>query len=146
MTAIQEAHHYEYHQEHLKKTIIIILKKAGINMETDKIDIHSQNICNACNKSISHQATSISTIGTFQWLEHSQDNCSVCEHFRRHAEGGRLAKVTRGRLTSNPKAETLQATTQPNWVDSEPLYKHRFLSIASHQSRRCRMQQVQVCG
>ena len=35
--------------------------------------------------------------------------------------------MTRGRLTSNPTAETLQATAQPSWGDSEPLYKHMFL-------------------
>ena len=60
----------------------------------------------------------------------------MCEHFRRHAEGGRPTKVTRGRLTSNPTAETLtsnptaealQATAQPSWGDFEPLYKHMFL-------------------
>ena len=110
-------------------------------MENDKIDVHPQKLCNACNKNISLQATSITIIGAFQWVEHSQDNCSVCEHFRRHAEGGRPTKVTRGRLTSNPTAETLQATAQPSWGDSEPLYKHVSLSIVSHQSRRCRMQQ-----
>ena len=114
MTAIQEAHCYEYRHEHLKKTILY-LKKAGINMENDKIDIHPQKLCYACNKNISWQATSITIIGAFQCVEHSQDNCSVCEHFRMHAEGGRPTKVTRGRLTSNPTAETLQATTQPSW-------------------------------
>ena len=48
-----------------------------------------------------------------------------------HAEGGRPTKVTRGRLTSNPTAETLQATAQPSLGDSEPLYKHVSLSIVS---------------
>ena len=96
----------------LKKPILL---KAGINNRNDKIDIHPQNICNACNTNISQQATSITTIGAFQWVEHSQDNCSVCEHFRRYAEGERPTTVTRSRLTINPTAVTLQVTVQPSW-------------------------------
>ena len=98
-----------------------------LNIENDKIDIHPQNICNACNTTISRQATSSITIGTFQWVEHSQDNCSVCKHFRRHAEGGQPTKVTRGRPRSSPTAESLQATAHPSWGDSEPLHKHSIL-------------------
>eukprot|EP00731_Ephydatia_muelleri_P001906 Em0001g1906a len=109
-----------------------LLTAFAINTSTDIAHMHPERFCECCHLSmrriICARAEKVHhkcTLTPFEWEEHRNEGCKVCEHFRVIAKGGNSRKLTVGRgrqpgLTPNMVAAHLWNIAPPPVFSREP--------------------------
>ncbi|KAL5473856.1 hypothetical protein EMCRGX_G028418 [Ephydatia muelleri] len=109
-----------------------LLTAFAINTSTDIAHMHPDRFCECCHLSmrriICARAEKVHhkcTLTPFEWEEHRNEGCKVCEHFRVIAKGGNSRKLTVGRgrqpgLTPNMVAAHLWNIAPPPVFSREP--------------------------
>ena len=90
------SYHTAQHQEKLQAI--------GVSVKNDKKNIHPQTFCHSC-YNVCTRAIKASKNGkdyttkleNFQWVEHTDSNCSVCTHFGEVKKGRKPKKTSTGR-------------------------------------------------
>ena len=75
------------------------LQAIGVSVEKDTKNMHPQRFCHGC-YNVSSRAVSASNAGKhytphltlFEWTDHLDEGCTVCQHFTNGGKGGRRPK------------------------------------------------------
>eukprot|EP00731_Ephydatia_muelleri_P002310 Em0001g2310a len=109
-----------------------LLTAFAINTSTDIAHMHPERFCECCHLSMrriiyarAEKVHHKCTLAPFEWEEHRNEGCKVCEHFRVIAKGGNSRKLTVGRgrqpgLTPNMVAAHLWNIAPPPVFSREP--------------------------
>eukprot|EP00731_Ephydatia_muelleri_P002365 Em0001g2365a len=109
-----------------------LLTAFAINTSTDIAHMHPERFCECCHLSMrriiyarAEKVHHKCTLTPFEWEEHRNEGCKVCEHFRVIAKGGNSRKLTVGRgrqpgLTPNMVAAHLWNIAPPPVFSREP--------------------------
>lgn len=80
------------------------LQAIGISVEYDKKEVHPLRFCHSC-YNVCTRTVNASKNGKdytpkltkFQWIEHTADDCTVCDHFGGDSRGRKAKKTSTGR-------------------------------------------------
>ena len=98
-------------------TIALISASYNTDIKEDNPEVHPPEICLSCMTQMGRLTKAQGTVSfrtdasLFQWVPHTVDSCSMCEHFQTTARGGRpkMLKSRLGWQSGEPASVTLEA-------------------------------------